>query len=103
MVAPRNYMNASIILWVYLALLLAGGLVGFLKAGSKASLIASSICGIPVLLCALGFFGRPAAIGVIAVLGLFFAAKFAKGRKFMPGGFMTLLSILALAGLLLSV
>ena len=34
-------MNPTTVLWTYIVLLVAGGLVGFLKAGSKASLITS--------------------------------------------------------------
>ena len=37
---------ANTILWIYIVLLVAGGLMGFLKAGSKMSLIAGVvICG----------------------------------------------------------
>jgi uncharacterized membrane protein (UPF0136 family) len=43
----------QIILVVYIVLLELGGLMGFLKAGSKASLIASSIfAAVLVLICA---------------------------------------------------
>ena len=34
-------MNPQTVLWIYIILLVIGGLIGFLKAGSKASLIAS--------------------------------------------------------------
>ena len=93
-------MTLTLICWIYLILLLAGGLMGFIKAGSKASLIASSICGIPVLLCALGVLNRQAAIITFSVLAALFVVRFAKGRKFMPNGLMALLSILALLGIL---
>ena len=34
---------ANTVLWIYIVLLLVGGLIGFLKAGSKVSLISSSV------------------------------------------------------------
>ena len=36
-------MNQNTMLWVYIILLLVGGLIGFFKAGSKISLITSSV------------------------------------------------------------
>ncbi len=95
-------MNHNIILWVYLVLLLVGGLIGLLKSGSKASMIASSLFGIPILLSALGILPEKVAVGVIAFLLIFFGMKFAKGRKFMPAGFMSILSLISLLLLLLA-
>lgn len=89
-------MNANVILWVYFGFLLLGGLVGFLKAGSKASLIASSILSIPILLCALGTLSLGFAKGFLVFLLLFFAFRFAKSKKFMPMGLMAVLSAIAL-------
>ncbi len=95
-------MNHNIILWVYLVMLLVGGLIGLIKAGSKASMIASSLFGIPILLSALGILPEKVAVGVIAFLLIFFGMKFAKGRKFMPAGFMSVLSLISLLLLLLA-
>lgn len=89
-------MNATLILWVYIAFLIAGGLMGFLKAGSKASLIASSVLSIPLILCALGHFSIDVAIGFLLFLTVFFGLRFAKGKKFMPMGLMAILSLIAL-------
>ncbi len=86
-----------IVLWVYIVLLEAGGLVGFLKAGSKASLIASSVFALPLILAALGILPAVVADGVIAFLLVFMGVKFAKSKKFMPSGLMVVLSVLALA------
>lgn len=86
-----------IVLWVYIVLLEAGGIVGFVKAGSKASLIASSIFALPLILAALGFLPAVAADGVIGFLLVFMGVKFAKSKKFMPSGLMVILSIAALA------
>ena len=48
-------MNDYVILWVYIGLLFLGGLIGFFKAGSKASLIASTVFGAILALFALDF------------------------------------------------
>jgi uncharacterized membrane protein (UPF0136 family) len=86
-------------LWAYTALLLAGGLMGFVKAGSRASLIASSVFAVPLVMASLGVFGGASALVAKCVVGfllVFFGMKFAKGRKFMPAGMMTILSAVML-------
>jgi uncharacterized membrane protein (UPF0136 family) len=90
-----------IVLWVYIVLLLAGGLMGFIKAGSKISLIVSSIFAAALALCATGII-HPFYVADILVgcLLLVFGMRFAKGRKFMPSGLMLILSAGTLAALL---
>ena len=91
-----------IILWVYIALLLAGGLVGFFKAKSRISLITSALFAALLALCAMGFI-RPFYIAdvLVGMLLVVFGIRFAKGRKFMPSGLMLGLSAAVLAALLL--
>ena len=89
-------MSPSLILWIYIALLILGGLMGFLKAGSKASLIASVICAIPLIICNVVAPSSRLADVFVGVLLAYFGMKFAKSRKFMPAGFMVILSILTL-------
>lgn len=86
-----------IVLWVYIVLLEAGGLVGFLKAGSKASLIASSVFSLPLILVALGILPTVVADAVLGLLLGYMGFKFAKYNKFMPSGLMAILSAAALA------
>ena len=106
---------ANIILWIYIVLLVAGGLMGFLKAGSKMSLIMSVAFAVPLALCALHvinvFYDRRETVngqtrlhihfdladGLILFLLIFFSMRFAKGKKFMPAGLMTVLSLVTLA------
>ncbi|MBM3831364.1 MAG: hypothetical protein FJ406_12625 [Verrucomicrobia bacterium] len=85
-----------IVLWIYIVLLEVGGVVGFLKAGSKASLIASNVFSLPLILSALGILPPGVADGVLALLLGYMGFKFAKSKKFMPSGLMAILSVAAL-------
>lgn len=89
-------MTQNIALWIFIVLLLAGGLMGFLKAGSKASLIASSVFALPLVLAALGVIPAIVANIVLGILLVYMALKFSKSRKFMPSGLMAILSALTL-------
>ena len=86
----------QIILLIYTILLEAGGAMGFIKAGSKASVIASTTFAVVIFLFIFGVFPIEYAWTVIAFLILFFGMRFAKGRKFMPNGMMLILSIVTL-------
>lgn len=88
---------ANVVLWIYIVLLVAGGSIGFLKAGSKISLITSAAFGLVLTLFALGWL-RPAFVAdmLLVVLVCVFAARFAKGKKFMPAGLMAVLTLVAL-------
>ena len=91
-------MNPNTVLWVYIVLLVAGGLVGFLKGKSQASLIASLVFAAVLILCDMGIlFQRHVTDIVLVILLLFFGLRYAKSRKFMPGGLMTILTLVALA------
>lgn len=69
-------MNNNTVLWIYIVLLLVGGLIGFFKGKSKVSLIMSS---------------------AFAALLVVFAMRLAKTKKFMPAGMMLIVTIAALA------
>jgi uncharacterized membrane protein (UPF0136 family) len=95
-------MSPNAILWIYIVLLLVGGLIGFLKAGSKVSLHTSAVCAALLVLAAipgiftLGF-RRSLADLIMAALLVVFAVRLTKTRKFMPSGLMLVLTIAALA------
>ena len=90
-------MNEQYVLWVYIALLVAGGLVGFLKAGSKASLIVSVACAIPLILCNLGVIRLEYAKWILVVLLVVFTWRLTKSKKFMPSGLLLVATLLAIA------
>lgn len=89
-------MNDVTILWVYIGLLLVGGLMGFIKAGSKASLIASTVFGAVLALFALGYLPFIYNWIVLAFLAAFFAYRWGKSKKVMPNGVMAILSLVTI-------
>jgi len=94
-------MNQTV-LWIYIVLLLAGGLIGFLKAGSKVSLIMSTVFAALLVVTAIpglfhASFSRGAADVLMAILLVVFAIRLSKTKKFMPAGMMLAVTILALA------
>jgi len=88
----------DLVLWIYIVLMVIGGMVGFFRAGSKASLIASLAFAVALALCALQIIRPPLAPDIIlAFLILFFGSRLAQSRKFMPNGLMLVLTIVTLA------
>lgn len=86
------------VLWVYIVLLVAGGVVGFVKASSKMSLLTSLGFAALLVLCAVRIIPDPMIADIIlVVLLIFFGMRFAKSKKFMPMGMMTLATVIALA------
>jgi uncharacterized membrane protein (UPF0136 family) len=90
-------MNEKIVLWIYIGLLIGGGLIGFLKAGSKVSLIVSVACAIPLILCELGVFPMKNAVWILVVLLALFTWRLLKSKKFMPSGMLLIATLLAIA------
>jgi len=86
------------LLWIYIVLLLVGGLIGFFKAGSKPSLIASVGFAALLTLCALNviFKGYVADLLLVALL-VVFGIRLSKTKKFMPSGLMLVLTTVVLA------
>lgn len=86
------------ILIVYLVLLLVGGLMGFLKAGSRVSLITSVVFAAALAFCIWGGLAKGLTIAMIlqGMLAVVFAIRLKKTRKFMPSGLMLVVTVLAL-------
>jgi uncharacterized membrane protein (UPF0136 family) len=90
-------MTANKILWVYIVLLVIGGLIGFLKGKSKVSLIMSVSFAAVLSLCAKGIIFQPYVADILlAVLLIVFAMRLAKTKKFMPSGLMLVFTLAAL-------
>ena len=90
------------VLWVYIILLIVGGLMGFFKGKSKVSLILSAVFAAALVLAAIpnlfdANFRRGLANVLMAALLVVFALRLARTKKFMPAGMMLVLTIAALA------
>jgi uncharacterized membrane protein (UPF0136 family) len=95
------HLTATLIVWIYIVLLFVGGLIGFLKAGSKISLITSACFAAILVLCNTDLvFKRDVAdmltTGVLVFLMVFFAIRLTKSKKFMPNGLMAVLTLATL-------
>jgi len=89
------------VLWIYIVLLVVGGLIGFFKAGSKVSLQMAVIFAAALVLTAIPNFldynfRRGLANVLMAVLLIVFAMRLAKTKKFMPAGMMLIATLVAL-------
>jgi uncharacterized membrane protein (UPF0136 family) len=87
----------KIVLWIYIGSLIAGGLVGYLKAGSRMSLVTALVCAALLAAGALGLLPFWAVYVLVGLLGGFFLYRFLKTGKFMPAGVMAALSGVILA------
>jgi len=94
--------TAKIILWVYAILMLGGGIMGFMKAGSKISLIAGLISGLLVIIgLIISNTNAQLGIGIVAatsaLLCISFLMRLLKTQSFMPSGMLLVLSVVALS------
>jgi uncharacterized membrane protein (UPF0136 family) len=89
------------VIWIYIVLLIVGGLMGFIKGKSKISLITSTIFAVILALVALGKI-TPAYIAeiVVALVLVVFVARFIRTKKIMPAGMMMVVSLIVLILLL---
>jgi uncharacterized membrane protein (UPF0136 family) len=94
----KETMNPHTVLWIYIVLLVIGGLIGFLKAKSQVSLIMSVAFAAALSLCAAGIIFQPyVADLLLAALLVVFAMRLTKTKKFMPAGLMLVITIVVLA------
>ncbi len=94
-----------LIIVVYGVLVGLGGILGYVKAQSIPSLFFGLASGIALLICGWlvstqNTVGIKGAIGIGVLLGVFFGIRYARTRKLMPAGLMTVLSLLAVILLL---
>ena len=98
---------AKIYYIVFGALTIAGGIMGFVKKHSMVSLVAGGLSGVLLLIAALWMKDKPQnglILGGVVALALAgkFLPKFLKNHDWMPGGMMSVLSVIAIIVTLLS-
>ena len=99
-------MNLAVIASIaYGSLAIVGGILGYMQAKSKISLIAGCGCGILLLIAAvLQLQGQPwgllAGMVITGILLLAFTMRLLKTRKFMPAGLMLILGVPALGAMI---
>ncbi len=94
--------NTAIEIWVYGVIMILGGIMGFVKVGSKASLISGVGMGLALLASGYGvsrgsYDSLVVAEVIAALLLVLFAIRFAKTRRIMPVGMLAILSLAAVA------
>jgi uncharacterized membrane protein (UPF0136 family) len=98
--AIRNQMEAAKIYFIVFGVLtIVGGVVGYVKAGSVASIIAGSITGVLLLLAAFLLpehraIGLATAFIISLLLAAQFLPKFIRTGRVMPAGTMSILSVI---------
>ena len=92
---------------IYGILMAAGGVMGYVRKDSMASLIAGGISGIALVGAAVAMMKDAYSAGwwislivALLLLGRFGAAALSKGFEMMPGGLVIILSIIVIAALL---
>jgi uncharacterized membrane protein (UPF0136 family) len=92
---------AKIYFIVFGVLTIVGGVVGYVKAGSVASIIAGSITGVLLLVAAFLLpehraIGLATAFIISLLLAAQFVPKFIRTGKVMPAGMMSILSVIGI-------
>jgi uncharacterized membrane protein (UPF0136 family) len=98
---------ARIYFIVFGVLTIAGGTVGYVKAGSIASIIAGSIAGVLLLVAALLLsthrtIGLATALVVSVLLAAQFLPKFLRTGRVMPAGMMSILSAIGIIAIIVA-
>jgi len=93
--------QTKIYLFVFGALTIAGGVMGYVKASSMPSLIAGGIAGILLLIAGALISSKPQVgliLGLVISLALAgrFVPVFLKTHSFMPAGMMSILSVIGI-------
>jgi uncharacterized membrane protein (UPF0136 family) len=98
-----------VVLIVYAVLLIVGGVIGFVKARSRPSLIAGTISGVIALIAAWisGTYNEDGgySIALLLAIALFilFTYRASRTRKFMPAGLLSVASVVVIAVMVWSI
>jgi len=101
-------MEATKIYFIVFGILtIAGGVMGYIKAGSVASIIAGSITGVLLLVAAFLLpehraVGLATALIISLLLAAQFIPKFLRTGKVMPAGIMSILSLIGIIAALVA-
>ena len=92
---------AKIYFIIFGLLTIIGGVMGYVRAGSMASIIAGSVSGILLLVAAyLMGINTVAGLALAAVVSILLAGRFVpafiKNGEFMPAGMMSVLSVIGI-------
>jgi uncharacterized membrane protein (UPF0136 family) len=96
----RQSMEVTKIYFILFGVLtIAGGIVGYVKAGSVATIIAGSITGVLLLVAAFLLtdhrgVGLAIALVISLLLAVQFVPKFLQTGRVMPAGMMSILSVI---------
>ena len=98
---------ARIYFIVFGALTIVGGIVGYLKAGSVASIIAGSTAGVLLLIAAFLLpehraIGLATALIMSILLAAQFVPKFLRTGRVMPAGMMSILSVIGIIAVIVA-
>lgn len=89
---------AKVYYFIFGALTIVGGLIGFIKKHSYPSLIAGGLCGVLLLIAGVLLKNKPTpglVLGIVISLALAgqFVPKFMAKHTWMPAGMMSILSV----------
>ena len=93
--------TTAIEIWVYGIIMMIGGVMGYIKVGSKASLLSGVGLGLALLASGYGVWRGSresliVSLVISALLVALFAMRLAKTKRFMPAGMLAILSLAAI-------
>jgi uncharacterized membrane protein (UPF0136 family) len=96
---PQSMEVTKVYFILFGVLTIAGGIVGYVKAGSVASIVAGSVTGVLLLVAAFLLpehrgVGLATALVVSLLLAAQFVPKFLQTGRVMPAGMMSILSVI---------
>ncbi|PZU98819.1 MAG: hypothetical protein DCE90_03150 [Pseudanabaena sp.] len=88
-----NFSPSTIALITYGVVAIIGGVFGFVKSQSNASIISGSISGLGLIISGIAAaqnqeWGKIAGIAIASLLVIVFVVRLIKTKKFMPAGLM---------------
>lgn len=98
--------GSALLVFAYAILIMLGGLIGYWKAHSVASLISGEVFGFALLVCSYGIWknskiGINTALILSLLLTIFFGYRYMRTYNFIPAGLLSLISVAVWSILLL--